>query len=270
MPIKTNQLIIDMNASALDEKYDIFRIETTEKYFNRGAYILDAPLLCNHVSSVYFDSGKCFYVLMLKSMSNKTHLRNVLHNTEDGDKITIEEIDTASAGQRAVLSLLFNALGSYEIDFLRFNNLTGHLYCFHPKWMKRSVRNNESKILKIPCLELSVSNDLRLTMAVRTFTSELLKSQIVFKKRKFEQYPKYTLAANNTLRRRLSSDTGKCFILRQTQNDKTEIPFMDIQNLEKFESSKMGIVACVLARFNEKYNEICNLQFQSIDEFICY
>ena len=268
MPIKTNQLQVDIDFAALDHKYDVFGVETTDRYFDRGAYILDAPLLCNNVQSVYFDSGKRFYVLMQKDPSNKAHLKKVLHDTEGGDRITMEQCSASTVGQRAILSLLLNAIGSYDLEFLQFNNLTGHLYCFHPKWMKRSGRGNDSRIVKIPCLELSITDELRLSMSVRTFTSELLKSKIVFKKRKFEQYPKYTLAANNTLRRRLGTDTDKCFIPRQTQGDKTEIPFLYIQNREKFETSKMGIVKTVLGLFNKKYEGLCRLQFQTIDEYV--
>lgn len=268
IPIKTNQLQIDMDAAMVNQRYDIFRIDTTDKYFKRGAYVLDASLLCDNVCSVFFDSGKSFYVLMNKDRANKARLKATLLDAEDGDKISVSEMSAAYINQRTMLSLLLNAIGSYELDFLRFNNLTGHLYCFHPKWIRRSGRNNESKIVKIPCIELSVTKELRLSVMVRTFTSELLKSKIVFKKRKFEQYPKYTLAANNTLRRRLSTDTDKCFILRQTQGDKTEIPFMDIQNLEKFEATKMGVVASVLFQFNKKYEGLCKLRFQSIDEYV--
>ena len=268
MPVKTNQLQADIDFPALNQKYDVFAVETTDRYFERGAYLLDAPLLCNNVQSVYFDSGKRFYVLMQKDPSNKVHLNKVLHDTEGGDRITMEQCSVSTVGQRAILSLLLNAIGSYDLEFLQFNNLTGHLYCFHPKWMKRSGRGNESRIVKIPCLELSITDELRLSMSVRTFTSELLKSKIVFKKRKFEQYPKYTLAANNTLRRRLSTDTDKCFIPRQTQGDKTEIPFLDIQNREKFETSKMGIVKTVLDLFNKKYEGLCRLKFQTIDEYV--
>lgn len=268
IPIKTNQLVFELNDLMLDQRYDIFRIETSDKYFNRGSYMLDAPLLCNHVSSVYFDSGKCFYVLMQKDRANKTRLKELLLKAEDGDRISIFKLDSLCVERRAVLSLLLNAIGSYDLEFLRFNNLTGHLYCFHPRWIKRSGRNNESRIVKIPCLELSVTNELRLSISVRTFTSELLRNKIVFKKRQFEQYPKYTLAANNTLRRRLSTDTDKCFILRQTQGDKTEIPFMDIQNLEKFKASKMGIVASILAYFNMKYEGVCHIEFESIADYL--
>ena len=264
IPIKTNQIEVDLDTSAYNEKFDIFKIETSDKYFSRGAEILDTPLLCNGVKSLYFVSGKCFYVLMTKNSSNKLRLKESLLSTDYGDSITIGDIDASSVNQRVSVSLLLNALSSYELDFLRCSNLTGHLYCFHPSWIRRSGKNSESAIMKIPCLELSITDEMRLTFSVRTFTSELLKSQIVFKKRRFEQYPKYVLAANNALRRKLKADTGKCFILRQTQGDKTDIPFMDIQNVEKFEASKMGVVECVLTLFNEKYKDICNLQFQPI------
>lgn len=110
IPIKTNQLKIDLNVSKLAEKYNVFKIETTEKYFSRGAYILDMPLLCNNVCSVYFDSGKSFYVLMLKSKENKSRLKNALTETGGGNKVTVAEIDMASIDQRTVLSLLLNAL----------------------------------------------------------------------------------------------------------------------------------------------------------------
>lgn len=267
IPIKTNQLTIELNSCLIDEKYDFFIIETSEKHFSRGAYILDAPLMCNNVQSVFFDSGKKFYVMMLKNTHNKLRLKDVLLNAEGGENITISAIDANSIGQRIIVSLLLNALGSFENEMLRLNNITGHFYCFNPKWIKRNSRNNESRILKIPCLEFSITNDMRLAIFVRTFTSELLKNQILFSRRKFEQYPKYVLESNNTLRRKLKDDTSACFIMRQTENDKTEIPFMDIQNLDRFDSSKMGVVANVISRFNKKYYGMCKLHFEAINDY---
>lgn len=268
IPIKTNQLIVDLNTCSIDEKYDFFIIETSEKHFSRGAYILDAPLMCNNVQSVFFDSGRKFYIMMLKKAYNKSCLKDVLLKAQGGENITISSVNAKTIGQRILVSLLLNALGSFENEMLRLNNITGHFYCFNPNWIKRNIRNNESRILKIPCLEFSITNDMRLAIFVRTFTSELLKNQIVFSRRKFEQYPKYVLESNNTLRRKLNGDTATCFIMRQTKSDKTEIPFMDIQNLERFDSSKMGVVANIVSRFNKKYYGMCNLQFEAINDYI--
>ncbi len=267
IPIKTNQLKFDLNLNGFNERYSVFGIKTTQKYFPHGAAILDTPLLCNAVRSVYFSSGKLFYVLMEKGIENKRRLNEVLSQSDEGEYITIQEMNVHALNQRIILSLLLNALGTYETEFLRFNNITGHLYCFHPKWLRKGTKQNQNYILKIPCLEFAVTQDLCLSMAVRTFTSERLKDRIVFRKRKFEQYPKYILTANHTLRRKLSTDTEECFILRQTQGDRTEIPFMDLQNLKRFEASKMGVMRQILVRFNEKYTGICHLAFQFIDAY---
>ena len=139
-PIRTNQLKIDLNADLMAKKYEVFKIETSERYFERGADILDKPSLCNNVCSVYFDSGKCFYVLMLKDISNRCRLRDALLQSSEGDSITLAEVAISVVDQRVIISLLLNALGSYELEFLRFNNLTGHLYCFNPKWIERDPR----------------------------------------------------------------------------------------------------------------------------------
>ncbi len=262
-PIKTNQLNIQFNATAFNEKYDVFKIETSEKYFKHGAYILDAPLLCNSVRSVFFDFGKSFYVLMNKESANKTKLKEVLLSTEGGDTITISEENAETINYRVVISLLLNALGTYDLDFLRCNNLTGHLYCFHPKWLKKK----KDEVVQIPCLELSVNKELMLTILVRTFTSELLRSKMTFTKKRFEEYTAYTLAANNTLRRKLSSDKTKSFILRQISGRKTDIPFLNVQNNEFFEVSKMGVLTRILNLYNEKYNGICHIDFKEIAQY---
>lgn len=268
IPIKTNQLTVELDVSLIGKKYDFFIVETSEKHFSRGAYMLDAPLMCNNVQSVFFDSGRKLYVMFLKNSDNKRNLRDVLLDTEGGQNITISEVQIETLGKRILISLLLNALGSFENEILRLNNITGHLYCFNPKWIKKSTRNNESKILKIPCLELAITDDLRLMLSVRTFTSELLKNQIVFQRRKFECYPKYVLESNNTLRRRLKDDKGESFIMRQTKNDRTEIPFIDVQNIDRFKSSKMGIVSSVLSHFNKKYQDMCKLQFECINDYV--
>lgn len=58
-----------------------------------------------------------------------------------------------------------------------------------------------------------------------------------------------------------------CFILRQTDGSKTEIPFLDIQNYDKFLESKMGVLTTILDRFNTIYSGMAALSFERID---CY
>ena len=192
---------------------------------------------------------------------NKDKLKRLLQGIEDGDKYSIGKADVCELSDDIIVQLLLNALGSYDSKFLKFNNLTGHLYCFHTDWIKHGKEKNADVIWRVPCLELSVTKEMCLNLNVRTFTSELLRNRITFTKKKFEDYPKYVFAANNTLRRRLKDDNETCFIMRQIDGTKTEIPFLDLQSIEKFQHTKMGVLNSILNTFNEKYSRICKIEF---------
>ena len=59
-PIRTNQVIFKVNISAFNDKYDVFRVKTDDKYFKHGAYIIDAPFLNDSVRSVLFETLSLF------------------------------------------------------------------------------------------------------------------------------------------------------------------------------------------------------------------
>lgn len=267
VPIKTNKLSYTINKELLFNKYDIFRITTTDKFFKNGAYIIDAPFLSNNVISVLFSSGKNFFVLMKHSDTNITQLKKALSDAEGADRITLSNISNTDLSDEVVLQLLLNSLGNYESSLLKFNNLTGHLYCFHPNWLVRGRKSEADVIFKVPCLELKITSNYRLNLEVHTFTSEMLRNKIEFKKKRFEDYPKYVFSAHSTLRRKLKGDTEPSFIMRQTKNSKTEIPFLDIQNIDRFNQSKMGILALVIENFNEKFSNIAHLEFANITTY---
>lgn len=267
-PIKTNQLTYKFNRELFSKKYDIFCIRTSEKYFKNGAYIIDAPLLSNNVCSVLFKSGKEFFVLMKSNDANILLLKEAISKADGADRITISQMAVDTFKEDIVFQLMLNSLGNYESPLLKFNNLTGHLYCFHPNWLVRGRKSEADVIFKIPCLEIKLSPEFRLNMEIHTFTSELLRNKIEFKKKKFEEYPKYVFSAHNTLRRKLKDDTGYAFIMRQTKNAKTEIAFLDIQNIDRFNQSKMGILTTVLENFNNRFTDIACLEFASITNYI--
>lgn len=266
-PIKTNQLTYNFDKELFSKNYDIFCIRTSEKYFKNGAYIIDAPLLSNNVCSVLFKSGREIFVLMKSNGSNKSLLKNAILKEDGADRITISQVTPNSLKDDIVFQLMLNSLGNYESPLLKFNNLTGHLYCFHPNWLIRGRKSEADVVFKVPCLELKLSSEFRLNMEVHTFTSELLHKKIEFKKKKFDEYPKYIFSAHNTLRRKLKDDVGYSFIMRQTKNAKTEIAFLDIQNIDRFNQSKMGILTTVLENFNDRFSDIAHLEFASITNY---
>lgn len=266
-PIKTNQLTYTFDKELFSKNYDIFCIRTSEKHFKNGAYIIDAPLLSNNVCSVLFKSGREIFVLMKSNGSNKSLLKNAILKEDGADRITISQVTPNSLKDDIAFQLMLNSLGNYESPLLKFNNLTGHLYCFHPNWLIRGRKSEADVVFKVPCLELRLSSEFRLNMEVHTFTSELLRNKIEFKKKKFDEYPKYIFSAHNTLRRKLKDDVGYSFIMRQTKNAKTEIAFLDIQNIDRFNQSKMGILTTVLENFNDRFSSIAHLDFESITDY---
>lgn len=266
-PIKTNQLTYTFDKELFSKNYDIFCIRTSEKHFKNGAYIIDAPLLSNNVCSVLFKSGREIFVLMKSNDSNKSLLKNAILKEDGADRITITRVTPNSLKDDIVFQLMLNSLGNYESPLLKFNNLTGHLYCFHPNWLIRGRKSEADVVFKVPCLELRLSSEFRLNMDVHTFTSELLRNKIEFKKKRFDEYPKYIFSAHNTLRRKLKDDVGYSFIMRQTKNAKTEIAFLDIQNIDRFNQSKMGMLTTVLENFNDRFSSIAHLDFESITDY---
>ena len=258
--IKINKLSYKLDKQAIASEYDLFTIETSDKYIKRGAYILDAPTLNRNVKSIVFESGRRALMMMHKDDKNRFLIKELILGVEEGSKLSVAETKIQDIQDCVLLQLLLNALSSYDSNILKFNNLTGHLYCFHPERDKCGKEKKEDIVWKIPCLEFRVMRDYCIEMSVRTFTSERLKKKISFTKRKFEDYPKYVVSKDNTLRRRLADDVEPGFIMRQIDGTKSEIPFLDFQNEKKFDQCKVGTLVKVIEVFNSKYASFASIE----------
>ena len=257
--IKTNKLLYKLDKQGIASEYDLFTIETSDKYIKRGAYILDAPTLNRNVKSIVFESGRRALMMMRKDNYNRSLIKELISGVEEGSRLSVAEARMQDIQDSTLIQLLLNALSSYDSNILKFNNLTGHFYCFHPEWVKRGKEKKEDIVWKIPCMEFRITHDCCLEMKVHTFTSERLKKKISFTKRKFEDYPKYVVSKDNTLRRRLSDETESGFIMRQIDGTKSEIPFLDFQNEKKFDQCKVGTLVKVIEAFNSKYGALASI-----------
>ena len=258
--IKINKLAYSLNRQEIERRYMYFALETSDKYIKRGAYILDATSLDSNIKSVCFESGRKALIMMEQSEECRVSLKNLIGKVEGGSSLSIIDVKVSDIPDNVLVQLMLNALSSYDSNILKFNNLTGHLYCFHPEWMKHGKDKNEDIIWKIPCLEFKVTKDCLIEMKVRTFTSERLKKKISFKHKKFEEYPKYIISKDNTLRRRLPEETESGFIMRQIDGTKSEIPFLDFQNEGKFDQCKVGTLLKVMNAFNKKYDSLAHVE----------
>ena len=266
-----NKIAIKVDRKELLKTYDIFRIESQVKnpskknpYFPNGAKMVDVPFENNNVLSVVFDGGKTFFVLLKHNENNFWQLNSELVKSEGGNNIISKnERDTGfeQVPEHVITQLLLNSLGTYETDELKFNNITGHFYCYDASWLKR-FKGEDAPISQIPCLELKITKDLILKWSIQTFTSVSLRKSIEFKSKKFEEYPQYILSRNQTLRRKPKDSKEVGFIARQTKNDKNEITFLDIRGIEYYKQCKLGVISNVLKKLNEKCNQYIEVQFQ--------
>lgn len=264
--IKLNRIQAQLNIQLINEKYDFFYLETCDKYIKRGAFILDVVCMNNDIKAVKFESGKRLLVMMDSDDDNLKRIKTVLADIEEGTKYSIGQTNAENIEEPVLCQILINALGVYDAEFLKFNNLTGHLYCYHEDWLKHGKDKEGDYIWKVPTLEVRIDSNMCLHLDVRTFTSEKLRKKMTFKRKKFEDYPKYIFSAKKTLRRKLSTDAEPSFILRQLDGTKTEISFLNLQSEEKFAKSKMGVLQDVIAKFNMRYADCAHIDFDIVNE----
>lgn len=268
-----NQIAVKVNREEILKTYDIFRIDSQVKnpskknpYFPNGAKMVDVPFENSNVLSVVFEGGKTFYVLLKHNENNFRQLNCELVKSDGGNYIiSRDERDTRfeQVPEHVIAQLLLNSLGTYETDELKFNNITGHFYCYDASWLKR-FKGEDAPVSQIPCLELKITKDLVFKWTIQTFTSVTLRNSIEFKSKKFEEYPQYILSRNQTLRRKPKDSKEVGFIARQTKKDKNEITFLDIRGIEYYKQCKLGVITNVLKKFNEKYPQYVEVQFQKI------
>lgn len=261
--IKVNKIIPTISKELIDNKYDFFYLTTSDKYIKRGAFILDVVSLDKSVKAVKFESGKKMIVLLEKDANNTDKIKEIIAGTDEGSKYSFEKVSCFDIPDFVIVQILLNALGTYDLEFLKFSNLTGHLYCYHEAWLKHGKEKQADIIWQVPTLEISVDKDMCIHLDVRHFTSEKLKNKIIFDKKKFEDYPKYVFSAKKTLRRKLNSDNEPCFIMRQIGNDKKDIKFLSLKSHEEFSKTKMGVLQDVVNRFNNTYEGLAKIEFES-------
>ena len=175
--IKINRLIVDINKEKVNQQYDFFYLETCDKYIRRGAYILDIVSTNSSIKAVKFENGKKMLVMLNAENGNLQLLKSVLSEVEDGEKFSIKQVDAKDIEEWTLVQIFFNALGVYDSELLKFNNLTGHLYCYHEGWLKHGKDRDSDIIWKVPSLEIVVDKNMCLLVNVRTFTSEKLKNK---------------------------------------------------------------------------------------------
>lgn len=271
---RINKLNIQFNIENILEDFSIVKFSTSDKYIKYGSLILDEINLKLKAKSIVHEKGKSFYALFDKAAIKTKKLVKELEKIENGDTLTftiLNKVGLNETPQHTLTQLLFNSVATPNHKSLTFNNLTGKLYLFDANHFKRSNSREKEQIFKIVGIELYVSPDCSLELNVKTFSSTLLKKKMHFSN-KNKKYPEYTFVhSTNTLKRVLHSEnipSENKFILKQTLKngklEKSSVPFLNFDNLNEFEKTKIGILNKALDKIKEKLSDYIEINFVNV------
>lgn len=282
-PIKTNELCVSIDREKFDREYDLFEVSTDDRYFDRGAGILDSCEKQKQILAIQFSRGNRFYILTQKYGLPAGELIDLLRETSHmdtiqtpEDHISITQISSDQVADSQLVQIMINALGNFLTPELCFCNLTGHLYYVCPGKMEKRKRGGKQVITELPCIDVRVDSNMRLQLQVKTFTNLTEVKRIRFTSKQPNQYPHYTLTDKNTLKRvfRLSQedsgqDMGSGTFIQRTPADrkKSSYDFLRLEN-KKYDETKMYVLSQVMEQFRKRYAGIAEIHFREIQDYI--
>lgn len=279
---RTNKLKLIIDFEKLNEKYEIFKITTTDTYINEGSYLLDIPSF--KLKSIFYSGrSKDLYLLTNKYDDLFQTIRDYISIQPNSDRLSIEKISLRNEKYPYYIigNLFLNSLNNGNTDEFKFNNLTGKLYCFNSSKdfiEKRKDQQGKSYISRITALQIKIDYNMCLCLEVKTFTNHRLKGLIDFSKSKsnkyWNSYPQYIISKpHNFLKRFMPSEKENIniedtFILKQIKHEKSNIPFFRFDSLNKFSQSKIGMLYHTIDLFNKNYSDIIKINFQTVSDYI--
>lgn len=268
-PFKINRVVAKIDYEKIDEKYDFFEIAETreDKYFEFSASLLDDLVMDKAICAVQFHGGKKVYVMMKKDDKNLERVKTAKDKSKDAEYLSCDSVPVGSIEDYRLIQLFLNGLFRSEHPLLSYNNIGGHLYCFHPKWIKKT----KGVVCKIPTLDVKINRQKNLSLSVCTF-SELEHVLKHAKKNKEENSkvlskPKYVYIGNNTMRRKLEGDSTLEYVIGSTGGSKTNIPFIKLWPAAAFPESKMGMLSNIVEKFNRDFGEMVSIDFATIENY---
>ena len=257
------------NYSHINDKFSIVQFTTSENYIPFGAQFIDAFSQNIKAKSVVFENGRSLFTLFAKAELKNINLRDEIDKIEGAEVLTFSVLNNNQIQEIPVhllTQLLLNSLSSPQHQRLQFNNLTGKLFLYNESLFERRKFKEDRLITKIPAIEFKVHSNLSLELRTTTFTSLLLKSKLDFSRKPLHKYAKYTYSHATKSMRRIMEDESlvakDVFIIKQEPSKKTIIPFLDFNELDSFQESKMGFMAETLDKIENKLSAFLKLSFK--------
>lgn len=243
-----NQLNTSFNYQQINNEFDFYLINTTDKYIPFGAKCLDFE--SGKIESLAFENGKSLYIMLKKEALSKMDLVKQL----DNEKLYVKKIGSSEIPNYILFRLFLYSLNNFNSENLSFNNLTGKFYIFKPEWMKK----NRSSFT---ALGINVDADLNILAEAATFA----KYSLFKKSKKINEYPKYIFSNKNCSLKRVFDITSEdVYIKKGIYNKKAEVPFFTMSK-EELENNKVYYLYYVLRLLKSKYSKLIEFSFDMIE-----
>lgn len=246
-----NSLNVKFNYAVIDSQYDFFILTTADKYISGGAYILDKPITKLKAESVSFDGGRNLFVMFKKNIIT---LYDFIEQIED-EKLSVNKIKSTAIKDYVLFRLFLFSLNNFESEELKFNNITGKLFIYSNKWMRKD---------RTSFMTLSMNVDSEMNFICEAANFALLTK--FGNNKKVKDYPMYELSnKNNALKRVLRTESKEnIYIKHGLYGRKAELSFLNISPKELF-NNKIYYIYFILDMLQSKFDDLFEISFTRID-----
>ncbi len=244
----TNVLCPSFDRDAIDSDFDFFHIKTEQKYFSKGAKILDIRQEGLEFKSLVFENGRSIYCLCAKGRVSRLDLISAISD----NTVTIKGVSSTELEDRVLLKLFLYSLNCPS-EGASFNNLAGKFYVY------LEGLNSSSNALKV--LSIDVDKKMGLQISATSFTPA---SQ--FPKEKIKEEPRYVFSHEHLSFKRIYGPAdGETVYVRKTRfGKKTEVPFLKFNKPEK-SLTKAYWAYKVIGWLAEEYSQYLRLEFKEAE-----
>ena len=255
---QTNKLHLKFDYETIERDFDIYQIKQKaeeKKYISQE--VLDNVSEEQYITAVQWIYGNTALVLLEKDKISTYAFKKKMR--ERFSDITVCQIKGLfdekvrekyfGEGDIQLARLLFNSLRPYKSEIFHRNNIMGKLFYQSPKWKSKDT---------VYFVQIHLDYSFHLILKVVTFTKDTGDSGgYVFDK------------STGNFRRALKTDKGTKYV-KKNKNTKSTVPFLNIENMEKFEASKMGVLKQFVEDVRTYLRDYIEINFETMEEMMSH
>lgn len=266
MVIITNRIKPSINKENLNRDFDIFKLTKDGKRDFYKNNVLDIPKINFKAVSVVYTWGNEWYAMFKKNEVDKKILKEAINEESPDTRVEKLDLNTDKIYPNVLTLLVLNSLHISKTEG-NYNNLTGKLYFFNDKWFQR---DKNKKLKGFYNLEISLNNDMDVTLKVQTFGR-----LSYFNDNKLQAKPKFIFdSITGDFRKKLKEDKindDEIFIQKSTYSKKhNTIKFLDFSDFKKFKRCKVGIYESFLEDVEYYLGEYIKIDNCTVHEYKTY